>query len=455
MSTIMNITAENINSPKKCRNYTISIVECGKIGVFHAILFAEAGFKVIGVSTDPHVFKLLKGGRSPFLKVSSILGKHVKEGSLVPYSDVRKAAAESDIIVVAVQTTIDRRKKPNYSLLEKTCREIAMGIRRGSLVLFVSATGPGIVENSMRKVLEETSGLKAGMDFGLASSPFQTNSLGKSAEIPKSSRVVGAVDKSSLEIAGLILNRTTKSEIAKVNDIKTAEIINLFQNMNDEMFQALVNEFAILCEQLKIDSIKVLRILNRNTRHNIPFPGIFSSQNRRDFYLLREEAENVNANLRLTQLARKINDGVANYTFHLIKEALKSSGKTVRRSKISVLGVSRCPDTKESPAVLTRKVVNLLKKKVRVVQIYDPFFSRKELTELGFDAEKLSKVVEKTDCLVILTGHSKFQRLNLKKIKLLAKKSPAIVDISHVVGPFRAEKYGFVYRGLGRGVWTK
>ncbi len=455
MPTIMNITAENIDSLEKCRNYTIGIVECGKIGASQALLFAEAGFKVIGASTDPHVFELLKGGRSPFLKVSSVLGKHVKEGSLVPYSDVRKAAAESDVIVIAVQTTIDRRKKPDYSVLEKTCRDIAMGLNKGSLVLFVGATGPGIVEDSMRKVLEETSGLKAGRDFGLASSPIQTNSPGKPAEISNSSRVVGAIDKPSLEIASLILGRTTNSEIAKVNDIKTAEIINLFKNMNNEIGQALVNEFAILCEQLKIDSIKALKILNRNSTCKMPLPGLLNSQARRDFYLLREEAENLNANLRLTQLARKINDDVANYTFHLIKDSLKSCGKTVRRSKISVLGISRCPDIKEPPAALARKIVNLLKKKVRVVQIYDPFFSRKELTELGFDAEKLSKVVEKTDCLVVITGHSRFQRLNLRRIKFLAKKSPAIVDISHVIDPSKAEKYGFAYRGLGRGIWTK
>ncbi len=160
-------------------------------------------------------------------------------------------------------------------------------------------------------------------------------------------------------------------------------------------------------------------------------------------------------NLRLTHLARKINEEIADYTFRLAKDALKACGKTVRRAKISVLGISQHPNIKEPPRILIRNIINLLKKKVGIVRIYDPFFSKKELTELGFEAEKLFKVVEKTDCIIILVGHSKFERLNLKKIKLLAKKSPAIVDISHVIDPLKAEKYGFVYRGLGRGVWTK
>ena len=78
-----------------------------------------------------------------------------------------------------------------------------------------------------------------------------------------------------------------------------------------------------------------------------------------------------------------------------------------------------------------------------------------DFLELGIDGDKLSTVVEKSDCVVVLTGHSKFQRLNLSKIRFLAKKSPAIVDIGLIIDPVKAEKSGFVYRGLGRGVWTK
>ena len=86
---------------------------------------------------------------------------------------------------------------------------------------------------------------------------------------------------------------------------------------------------------------------------------------------------------------------------------------------------------------------------------YDPYFSKKELIELGFEAEKLSKVLEGSDCLAILVGHSKFTRLSFKRVKMLAHQSLAIVDLGHVIDPKKAEKNGFVYRGLGRGVWTR
>jgi UDP-N-acetyl-D-mannosaminuronic acid dehydrogenase len=455
MSNIMNINKEDVNSIEKCRNYTVSIIECGKIGVPHAFLLAEAGFNVLGVSTNPHTLKLLKKGKTPFFKIYRTLGKHAREGTFTAYSEVRKATAESDIIIIALRTKIDRRKKPDYSLLETTCKEVGLSLKKGSLVLFVSATGPGIIENFLREVLEKASGLKAGKDFGLASSPIQADSLQRLSKLSNYSRVVGAINDSSLRTASLILSKITKSDIIEVSNITTAEAINLFHNANNETRQAQVNELAVLCEGLKIDFIEVLKAINKNHDFQLPLPGIINSSARGDFYMLQEEAENANLNLHLPHLARKINDEIPEYTFRLVKDALKVCGKTIRRAKVSILGISRHPNIKEPPGTLTKKIINLLKRKMRTVQIYDPFFSKKELTELGLEAEKLSKVVEKTDCVVILTGHSKFERLSLKRVKLLAKKSPAIVDIGHVIDPLKAEKYGFVYRGLGRGVWTK
>lgn len=453
----MNVQEEDIDSFEKCRNYTVSIIECGNIGVLHACLFADAGFKVVGVNANPHIVKLLKTGRSPFFreKAYRTLEKYVKEGIFSASSDARKAASESDIIVIAVQIAVDEKKKPDYSLLEKTCKEVGIDLKKGSLVLFVSATGPGTVEGSMCEILEKTSGLKVGADFGLASSPIKTNSEKRLSEVSNSLRVVGAIDEPSLRTASLVLSRITKSEILKVSSIKTAEAVNLFQNVYSETNLALANELAFLCERLKIDFLEVLKVSNKDAAFCLPLPGIIDGAVRRDFYLLLEEAENVNLNPRLMLLAGKINDEVVDYAFRLVKDVLKVCGKTVRRTKISVLGISRLPNVKERPRALTKNIINLLKKKVRTVQIYDPFFSQKELRELGFEGEKLSKAVEGTDCVIILVGHSKFERLNLKKIKFLAKKTPAIVDLGNVIDPLKAEEYGFVYRGLGRGVWTK
>jgi len=155
-------------------------------------------------------------------------------------------------------------------------------------------------------------------------------------------------------------------------------------------------------------------------------------------------------------LARKINDEMLGRTLHLVRDALKSCGKTMRRAKISVFGVSCRPNIKEPRGSPIKKLVSMLSKKGALVKVHDPFFSQKELIEMGYRAERtLTQTVEGADCLVITMGHDRFRRLNLRKIKFLVKTPAAIVDMGHVIVPERAEREGFVYRGVGRGIWTK
>ncbi|HUV98386.1 MAG TPA: hypothetical protein VMW14_02665, partial [Candidatus Paceibacterota bacterium] len=286
----MNINKEDLDNFEKRRNYTVSVIECGRMGVPHACLFANAGFKVIGVNTNLHTLEMLKKGQTPFLRNAyQGLEKHVKEGSFSASSDIRKATSESDIVVITVQTVIDQRRKPDYSLLEKTCREVGMGLKKGSLIIFASPTGPGIVEGSMREVLEKSSGLRIGVDFGLAYGALQLNSQGNNACI-----VVGAIDGSSLKTATLVLRSLTNSEVVEISNIKTVEALVLFQNVNSEMNQALSNELAFLCERLKIDFLEVLKVMNKGNISPLPLPGMMDTSSRRDLYMLQEEAENVN-----------------------------------------------------------------------------------------------------------------------------------------------------------------
>jgi UDP-N-acetyl-D-mannosaminuronate dehydrogenase len=128
----------------------------------------------------------------------------------------------------------------------------------------------------------------------------------------------------------------------------------------------------------------------------------------------------------------------------------------LRRARIAILGVSYRPNVKEPRGSKTEELARKLRRKGAIVQVYDPFYSLKELTDRDYPAQKtLTKVVEGADCLIIAVGHDRFRRLNLRRIKLLMRKSPALVDMGHVTDPAMVEKAGFIYRGIGRGVWSK
>jgi len=458
MSRAMALGENDIDTPEKRRAYTVSVVGCGRIGLPQACLFAEAGFKIIGVASDQRVVSLIKKGRASFAEpeLDALVKKNVKNGCLTATSDAREAASASDVIVFAVPIPIDRKKKPNYFRLEKACKDVGMGLRSGSLAIFTSAVGPGVIETLVKDTLESASGLKAGVDFGLASSLLIAAPGRMLKDIANCARVVGAVNDQSLKTACLFLSTIVKGEIVNVRDIKTAQAVKLFENVYRDVNIALANEFSHFCEKAGMDFVEAQEAVNTQAQCHLSASKIVGGHISRDSYLLLDEADAVNVKLRMLTLARKVNDEMLGRTFHLVRDALKSCGKPMRRARISIFGVSRYPNIKEPSGSFMKKLVSMLSKKGALVKVYDPLFSQKELTEMGYSAERtLTQTVEGADCLVITVGHDRFRRLNLRKIKFLVKKPAAIVDMEHVVAPQKAEREGFIYRGLGRGVWTK
>jgi len=454
----MKLTKEDIDTPEKRERYTVSVVGCGRIGLLTARLFAEAGFKVIGVDPHQRIIDSVKKGKSPFTEshLDALVKKYVKEGGFTATTNVTKAASASNIIIFTVSTSVDKRKKPDYSYVEKACREVGRGLRSGSLIILQSTVGPGITETLVKETLENASGLKAGIDFGLAYSAILTNPEEISRNINGHTRVVGAINLQSLEAACLVLSTTTNDEIVKGRDMKTAEAIKLFESVYQDVSMALANEFAHFCEKTGIDFAEVQKATNSNPCCYLPVPGIIGGDIPKNHFLLVEEAEAVNANLRMLTLVRKINEEALDHTLHLAREALRSCGKTMRRAKIAVFGVSSCPNVKEPHSSPTKKLVNMLRKKGALVQVYDPLFSYKELLKMGYPTKAtLTKSVEGADCIIIAVGHDQFRRLNLGRIKVSVKKPAAIVDMGSVIDPDEVEKQGFVYRGVGRGVWTR
>jgi len=456
---MMKLAREDIDSPEKREKYTVSVVGCGQACLLTACLFAEAGFKVIGVDMDQRIVNLMKTGRPLFTEpqLEALIKKHVREGRFTATTDCRNSASISDIIIFMVPTPVDRRKKPDYSYVEKACRKVGMSLRSGTLVIFQSTVGPGVTETLVKETLENASGLKVGIDFGLAYSPIHAASEQFLEDVTKQARVVGAINQQSLKVARLVLETITKGEIVTVKNMRTAEAVKLFENTCLDVNVALANEFARFCEKAGIDFLEAQNATNTQAHCYLQVPRIAGGgHTSKDPYLLAAEAEEVNVKLRMLTLARKINDETLTHTLHLAKDALRSCGKTLRRAKISVLGVSSCPNMKESRGSPAKKLLSALRRRGSLVQVYDPLYTHKELLKMGYPAKTtLTKTVEGMDCIIIAVGHDRFKRLNLGRIKIFVKKPAAIVDMGHVIDPDKAEKEGFVYRGVGRGVWTK
>ena len=452
-SSAIKFEAKQLDTPDKRGKYTVCVVGCGRIGLPTACAFAEAGFQIIGVDADASVVSRLKKGKSPFVEtgVSALVKKLVRNGRIIATTDTQKAATQSDIVVIVVATVVDEKKKPNYSYMEKACKDVGMGLRRGSLVIIASTVGPSITETLIKETLETASGLKAGEDFGLVNSPTRAAPGRILQDLTAYARVVGGINEQSFKAASLVLGTITKGGIVKVRDLRTAETTKLFENVYRDVCLALSNDFGLLCEKIKVDYLEAQSAANTQPFCHLLRPGVVGGHIPKDPYLLLWEAENAGAKLGLVTSARKINDKMPEHAVQLTRDALSKHQKPLRRAKIALLGVSYSPNTKEHRGSAVDKLVELFTDKGAVVRVFDPLYTYKELKDLGYPAGRsLMKAVEGTDCLVIVVGHSRFRRLNWRKLKLLMTKSAAIVDMGHVIEPEKAAKAGFVYRGAGR-----
>jgi len=457
-SSALHMRPEDIDNIEKRGKYTVAIIGCKETGILHACLFLRAGFGVVCADPDQTITSNLARGKASFLRreIELDLKKHLKTGRLSSTNDIKKATSQSDIIAITSPARIDKKKKVDYSSVENACRQAGSALRRGSVIIIMTATGVGMIEGSIKGTLENASGFKAGIDFGLAFSPFQIWGEIGLENITNRERIVAAVDKASLDVASTVLQTVSKNSVRKTTNVKLTEAATLFDATQRDVDVALVSELALFCEKVGVDYLEARRLMDANSDPKTGLRAFAYENLQEEPYSLLEDAENLNLKLRIASAARETNEEMAKHAVNLTKDALRSCGKTMRRARISLLGISREPNTRSPPRRIAKELAAILEARGARVGLYDPYLLGNEPTEMQRHFHKsLTEAVEGKDCLLILAEHEQLRHLNLKKLKVVMKMPAAIVDLVGIIEPDNVEKEGFIYRGFGRGVWTK
>jgi UDP-N-acetyl-D-mannosaminuronate dehydrogenase len=244
--------------------------------------------------------------------------------------------------------------------------------------------------------------------------------------------------------------------LKKTNNVKAAEAAALFAVQQRDLNLAFKNELTEFCEKTCLDYLEVNKLLKGNAGDSLPTSTLPDASSKEEPYILLSEAENLNVKLRIGEIARDINEQAAKHVANLVKDALRSCGKTPKRTRIALLGISETPDMKDNPKRMVRELAQVLTARGCRIAMYDPYFSEDDLADSQIRPKKsFAEAVEGSDCIVIMAQHEQFKRLNMAKLKLMMKRPSAIVDLEGIIEPDKVEKEGFIYRGLGRGVWTK
>jgi nucleotide sugar dehydrogenase len=459
MSTsIIRVKPEEIDTPEKREIYAVSIIDNDRTGILYACLFAKAGFKVTYANPNQTIVNLLTKGKAAFLKqeTESVLKSLVRSSHLTATSDIKSAVSKSDIIGVVVGAKIDEKNRVDFSEMENIYKKVGSNLRSGSLIIVLCTVEVGATEGVIRELLENTSGLKSGVDFGLAYSPNQASISQKLESLEPHERVVAASEKTILDVASTMVETVTGKSPKRTINVKVAETAVLFDSVQNDVNGALANEFGLFCEKACLDFFEVSRLFNSEMGNPIPLPTLAEKGFQEKTCLLIDNAESLSSKLRIPSIAKEINDEATKHVINLTQNALRTCDKTLRRARIALLGISQIPNAKSPPKAGAKRLTKMLVAKGARICVHDPYFMESELSEMPFPFKRsLTEAIEGADCIIILTAHDQFKRLNFGKLKIVMRVPAAIVDLEGIVEPDKIEKEGFIYRGLGRGVWKK
>ncbi len=413
----------------------VAVVGLGYVGLPLAAAFARQGFTVCGIDLDTERTSRIMAGSSYIEDLSDAeLQEPLRSGRLTATTDVA-ALADMDVVILCVPTPYTKAKQPDLTYVIRAGQDLQRYLHPGMLVILESTTYPGTTQELLLPLLEQ-SGLRCGRDFELAYSPERVDPGNQEFGLQNTPKIVGGVTESATSLAALTYAHVT-DRVMPVSTPRVAEMAKLLENTFRHVNIALANEMAILCGKLGIDIWEVIDAAATKPFGFMPFypgPGVGGHCIPIDPYYFAWKVQEEEAQARFIQLAGEINDRMPDVVVERVGDALNERGKSVRGSRILILGVSYkrdVGDIRESPAL---KVIDRLQRKGAEVQYHDPYVAHLDHGGIDLKSTPLSsEAIAGADCVVILTQH---QCLPWEQVVAGAA---VIVDTRNALKAFRGE----------------
>jgi len=225
----------------------ISVIGLGYVGLPLLVAFTKKFSNVVGFDIDSRKIEELKAGLDRTGEVTPAELKNLK----ATLSADPGATHESDFFIVTVPTPIDKHHRPDLEALEKASETVGRYLKKGSVVVYESTVYPGVSEEICRPIVERVSGLPRS-DFKLAYSPERINPGDKEHTLSNVVKVVSAEDSETLERVAALYGSVVKAGVFKAASIKVAEAAKVIENTQRDLNIALMNELALIFDQMGI-----------------------------------------------------------------------------------------------------------------------------------------------------------------------------------------------------------
>lgn len=409
----------------------VAILGLGYVGLPLAVVFAEAGYNVVGIDPIQEKVDRLNSGESYILDVSTDqVKKLVDSGRLRGTTDF-SVLAGADAVSICVPTPLRKTGDPDLSFIVSATESLAQYIHSGMVVVLESSTYPGTTREMVLPRLEESTKFRVGEDYFLAFSPERVDPGREDWTTINTPKVIGGISEDCSEISAKWYEQAIET-VVPVSSTEVAEMAKLLENTFRMINIGLVNELAIMCDRLHVDVWEVIEAAATKPFGFMKFtpgPGLGGHCIPIDPLYLSWKLKSINYTARFIELASEINTNMPRFVVGKVQDALNTHGKAVKDSKVLILGVAYKPDIddiRESPAL---DVIHLLQEKGANVEYYDPLIPHVYHDDMELSSVKdLDSALDSADCVVIVTNHKVFDYHKIISVSKL------IVDTRNALG---------------------
>lgn len=401
---------------------SIAVIGLGYVGLPLALTFSREGYRVIGIDLDLQKVHSIQSGKSYLLDIQDHkIQSAVDSGNFMATNDF-KTIVEADVIIICVPTPLDERHIPDLSYLIRAGTAIKQYMRKGQLIILESSTYPGTTNEVLKPLLEQGE-LVAGKDFYLGYSPERIDPGNDQYAFKTIPKIISGVTMECTKRVYELYN-TAFDHIVPVSSTEVAELAKLLENSYRFINISFINEFATLCDQMKIDAWEVIDAAGSKPygfSAFFPGPGIGGHCIPVDPLYLQWKVQNRGLSSVFIETAAAINNRMPSYILTQVKANIPLS--TLQGARIMIIGITYkkdISDTRESAAI---ELLKLFIQEGCHLVYHDPYIPQITINGSDFQSIELSEEnLKSTDCVIIATGHS------VLPIKSILEHAPLVYD---------------------------
>ena len=411
----------------KNKKFIVGIVGLGYVGLPICERFSRVGVEVIGVDNNSSKINTLKRGSS-YIKSSKLKNFNYFNKNKKNLSTNYKILTKCDAILICLPTPL-KNYRPDMSYVFNCAKKLKKIIKPYQLLVLESTVYPGAT-NDLVNIIKQKK-LNIGSNFFVGYSPERENPGDKSFSYKKTPKVISGFSKYCLILMDALYKHITFKRV-KSEDLKSAELSKLLENLYRSVNIGLINELKIICEYLKIDIFKVIDLAatkNFGFQKFLPGPGLGGHCIPIDPYYLSWISKKKGYDPKFIPLAGKINTMMPLWVVNKMLSNLKSP-----KQKILILGVAykkNVDDDRESPSF---EIMKILKKKKINFEYNDPYFDK---IRKGRQNKIIKKSIilnknnlKKFSAVLVVTDHDKYD------YKFIAQNSKIVFDTRGVYKKF-------------------